>query len=101
MIIRMTVQDNDFTGVIEDFVEKYWFELMPDTILLEKVYELWNQYLLKDFNYSEYDDGDDDELTREYLLNNFEASLSCTFTDKWENGEVVYYFNNAHTWLTQ
>lgn len=96
MIIRMTVYDNDFTETIENFVEKYWFELMPDTILVEKVYELWNQYLkdyLKDLNYN--------ESTRKYLIDNFEVSLSCTFTDKWENGEVVYYFNNAHTWLTQ
>lgn len=92
MIIRMTVQDNDFTGVIEDFVEKYWFELMSDTILVEKVYELWNQYL-KDLDFS--------KITKEYLFDNFETSLSCTFTEKWENGEVVYYFNNAHTWLTQ
>lgn len=39
--------------------------------------------------------------TKEYLKKNFKVSFSFSFKDKWENGEVVYYFTTAQKWLSQ
>ena len=46
----------------------------------------------------------DDEMdaeTKEYLKKNFVVSVSFRFTDKWENGEVVYYFTTNQKWISQ
>ena len=46
----------------------------------------------------------DDEMdaeTKEYLKKNFIVSVSFRFTDKWENGEVVYYFTTNQKWISQ
>lgn len=39
--------------------------------------------------------------TKEYLKKNFEVSVGFDFTDKWENGEVVYYFTTNQKWISQ
>lgn len=42
-----------------------------------------------------------DDITKEYLKSHFTVSVSFKFVDKWENGEVVYYFTTNQKWILQ
>ena len=39
--------------------------------------------------------------TRDYLKKNFEVSVGYEFTDRFENGETVYYFTTNQKWISQ
>lgn len=68
-----------------------------DKVLLrEAVFLEWCDYL----DSLPVDDEMDAE-TKEYLKKNFVVSVSFRFTDKWENGEVVYYFTTNQKWISQ
>lgn len=136
MIFRITVNDNDFTEVLEKFANNlfdrvYWVkdkpEEMSSTEWYEKLYKpkqeiqkLMNpnitssltkedKVLLRAAVFLEWCDyidslPTDDEMdaeTKEYLKKNFVVSVSFLFTDKWENGEVVYYFTTNQKWISQ
>ena len=133
MIIRMTVEDNDFTEMLEDFADNLferlyiesslvlnefydpemlhrlieieetirktmWAESMDDitdeakTLLKAKLVIIWCKYV---------DSTKKEDRIKEYLKRDFTCSFSFSFEDKWENGEVVYYFTTAKKWISQ
>ena len=131
MIFRITVNDNDFTDVLEKFANNlfdriYWAKDKPEmdsTEWYEKIYKpkqeiqkLMNpnitsnltdedKVVLRAAVFLEWCDYVDNlpnrDNTKEYLKKNFEVSVGFDFTDKWENGEVVYYFTTNQKWISQ
>ena len=136
MIIRMTVNDNDFTAELEKFAENlfnrvYFGREKPEDIdcteWYEKIYKpqqevqkLMNPNItstLTDedkvvmctavfFAWCDYidnlpTDAEMEDRVKEYLKKVFEVSVGFDFTDKWENGEVVYYFTTNQKWISQ
>ena len=53
---------------------------------------MWGKYV---------DSGEQEDRIKEYLKRDFKVDLSFKFEDKWENGEVVYYFTHADKWISQ
>ena len=132
MIIRMTLNDNDFTQKIERFAKNlfdrlYWAK---DVSFYDNDYSKWYQAykaqeeLQKLLNPNITDSlTDEDKIaikakvflewwdfvdglnfkedTKKYLKKDFECSISYDFKDKWENGEVVYYFTTNQKYITQ
>lgn len=132
MIIRMTLNDNDFTQEIERFAKNlfdrlYWAK---DASFYDNDYSKWYQVykaqeeLQKLLNPNITDSlTDEDKITikakvflewwdfvdglnfkedtKKYLKKDFECSISYDFKDKWENGEVVYYFTTNQKYITQ
>lgn len=133
MIIRMTVEDNDYTELLEQFADNLFQKLFiesvmalnkdcsaeilrtlieteesirktffadsmkdisdEDKILLKaKLHIIWGKYV---------DSMEKDERIKEYLKRDFNCSFSFTFEDKWENGEVVYFFTHPKKWISQ
>lgn len=133
MIIRMTVEDNDFTELLEDFAndlrkfffqetksnyendynpeitlqlieteetirQTLWAESMKEvteegkTLLKARLHIMWGKYV---------DSGEQEDRIKDYLKKDFDCSFSFKFEDKWENGEVVYYFTGADKWISQ
>ena len=133
MIIRMTVEDNDFTEMLEDFADNLferlyiesslvlnefytpevlhelieteetirktmWAESMDDisdeaqTLLKAKLHIIWGKYV---------DSVEKEDRIKDCLKRDFNCSFGFTFEDKWENGEVVYYFTTAKKWISQ
>ena len=133
MIIRMTVEDNDYTEMLEKFADNLfehlyiesslvlnefydpdtlhrlieteetirktmWAESMNDitdeakTLLKAKLVIIWGKYV---------DSVAKEDRIKEYLKRDFDCSFSFAFEDKWENGEVVYYFTTAKKWISQ
>lgn len=131
MIFRITVNDNDFTDILERFATNlfdriYWAKDKPEmdsTEWYEKIYKpeqeiqkLMNpnitsnltdedKAVLRAVVFLEWCDYVDNlpnrDDTKEYLKKNFEVSVGFDFTDKWENGEVVYYFTTNQKWISQ
>ena len=129
MIIRITVNDKDFTEILENFADvmfdklyfgsgkKMDFEtcktineiqriLNPNVttsvtkeqsvILRGVVFLDWCDYVdaLPETDFMTND-------TRDYLKKNFEVSVGYEFTDRFENGETVYYFTTNQKWISQ
>ena len=133
MIVRMTVEDNDFTEMLENFANNLferlyiesslvlnefytpevlhelieteeiirktmWAESMNDvtdeakTLLKAKLHIIWGKYV---------DSIEKEDRIKDYLKRDFNCSFGFTFEDKWENGEVVYYFTTAKKWISQ
>ena len=133
MIIRMTVEDNDYTEMLEKFANNLferlyiesslvlnefydsetlhklieteetirktmWAESMDDitdeakTLLKAKLVIIWGKYV---------DSIEQEDRIKDYLKRDFTVSFSFNFEDKWENGEVVYYFTHADKWISQ
>lgn len=133
MIIRMTVEDNDFTEMLEDFAtdlrklffqetkssyendynpeilrqlieaeetirQTLWAESVKEvtdegkTLLKARLHIMWGRYV---------DSGEQEDGVKDYLKRDFKVDLSFNFEDKWENGEVVYYFTTADKWISQ
>ena len=133
MIIRMTVEDNDYTELLEDFADNlkahffqetksnYENDYNPEilhqlieteetirqtlwsssakevtnegkTLLKARLHIMWGKYV---------DSGEQEDRIKEYLKKDFKVKLGFKFEDKWENGEVVYYFTNANKWISQ
>ena len=135
MIIRGTVNDNDFSESLEAFAKSLnsrmlglvncvpadasvdvkiqahrdWqriFDLInPNctnkdnfsdddrSFIISKVTQAWKNFV-KHWHVDQEDD-------RDYLINNFECTVSFNFTEMWENGEAVYYFTTAQTAICQ
>lgn len=129
----MTVEDNDFTELLEDFAndlrklffqetkcnyendynpeillqlieteetirQTLWAGSMEEvteegkTLLKARLHIMWGKYV---------DSGEQEDRVKEYLKRDFNCSFSFTFNDKWENGEVVYYFTRTDKWISQ
>lgn len=132
MIIRLTVNDNDFTDKIFGYFNDFWMrmlELHPDSCISESSsYEE-----LRDWRHREnqirtiMNPNNDEELSSEekdiiirqikrtfgqyvdkwciedaeYLKKKLEVSIIDSATDKWENGEVFYWFQHANKVINQ
>lgn len=129
MIIKLTVKDNDFTMLIEEFCENLFEKLCFNTRDYDDPLELYQaikatdeirkiifddepknltdevKTILKAKVFMEWasfiDSTDVKESTKEYLKKEFRCSFSYTFKDRWENGENVYYFTHGQKFLTQ
>lgn len=135
MIFRMTVNDNDFTGIVEKFADNffdrvYWSkhpEGMSATEWYEKLYKPKERvreliHLNEASNLTDEDkvilratvylewcdyidslptDNEIDSKIKDSLKKDFDVSVGFDFTDKWENGEVVYYFTTNQKWISQ
>lgn len=144
MIIRLTVNDNDFTQVLEKYLNNKIFNLTLD--LMDKAQDLQgkreanrrdekvlNQYreaidkyahaeskLREIFNVNNHNQLTTEEKDflkerlqtsfdyyvkrynkPEELLGKLEVKISDTFTDKWENGEVVYWLQSSNSIVVQ
>ena len=144
MIIRLTVNDNDFTQVLEKYLNNKIFNLTLD--LMDKAQILQekreankdDEKVLKAYNdaMSAYADAESklreifnvnshNQLTTEEkdflkerlqtsfdyyikrynkpqeLVGKLKVKVSDSFTDKWENGEVVYWLQSSNTLVIQ
>ena len=69
---------------------------VPDNISLnaleERLHTLWGNYV---------DSGEQESAEKELLKRDFKISFGFNYQEKWENGEVVYYFTTANKWISQ
>lgn len=132
MIIRMTVNDNDFGNfmVMDDFVKNltlYTFKVPEDIeqydsetqialirevmhvdkLLNPNVTEEWTkedrvliEKRVKDA-FSLFLKGKVKEDTRNYLANHFQVRVVDYVEDKWENGEMYYWFQHSGMYICQ
>lgn len=115
MIIKMTVNDNDFTKHIKMFLKKFFVNMVflnakrtvEDCMRRDKLNELLNPNVTSSWNkeqqeflreniketFSEYlvQEGVS-EKTKDYLIGNLEISFLNSIEDKLENGESCYWF---------
>ena len=132
MIIRLTVNDNDFSDKIQRYFGDFWIrmlELHPDNCLSDRAsYEelkSWRERenqirtIMNPNNDHELSDTEKavviEQVKRtfgqyvdrwcfedsDYLKNNLEISIIDSVTDKWENGEVFYWFQHANKVINQ
>ncbi len=130
MIIKMTVTDNDFTQEIERFCKNLISDLLFKTapkemsteetsefyIKQNKVLEILNPNITDKLTdedkatvisavfkqwYEYVDTHNFSERIKKYLKENFVCNLLQRFTDRWENGESVYYFTTNQKWIVQ
>lgn len=133
MIIKLTLNDNDYTGYIEKFLERFKFqnyyivlkEYDKDNEEDIKAYveghvkreELLDKVFYKEDELTESDIKQFEEYTKEALAyylykhnimlsNDLEdykkiVNVKClkTMNNKWQNGEVVYYFLQQDSYL--
>ena len=133
MIIKLTLNDNDYTGYIEKFLERFKFQNYY--IVLKEYYkdneedikayveghvkreELLDKVFYKEDELTESDIKQFEEYIKEalaYYLYKHNIMLSddledykkivnvkClkTMNNKWQNGEVVYYFLQQDSYL--
>lgn len=125
MIIKMTVRDNDFSPIIEGFCRDFivrMYELHPDCCINENDYEALKAWRKRDVKIRKLlNPNNDIVLTEEdketiinqvkyvfglyvkkwcykdseYLIERFEVSIIDSVEDKWENGEMFYWFQHA------
>ena len=132
MIIRMTVKDNDFSYLVENFAQSLFSRITklprniesmePDeqlaclrefrrvdrllnpnvtenhteeekALICDKVREAFDEYVSSIKGLDAY--------TILYLSERFSAKIITSMEDKWENGEVVYWFQHSGIWITQ
>ena len=121
MIIRATVQDNDYKEVLEKFFSKGLYLMLcyvkkgltdseQDTTLYVRYSKLIDKYckVIQDEKILTYEDSNDLVLmlkdafykyidennfeAKDYLKENLDISIVDSVKDKWENGEVLYFF---------
>lgn len=130
MIIRLTVEDNDFGDLMNIFLKKFPgvitkipsnIENMEtqnqlDTINeIEEIDKLLNPNITEKHTneekmilirriviaFSEFVYDYTDEHTAEYLEKRFKVETVDFMEDKWENGEVWYWFQHSGVFLNQ
>ena len=121
MIIKFTVNDNDFYDILMRFGKSLpvslWVYTEDTKIreinyirniinpnsdikltdsnkrkLIERVREQFNKFINTAVK---------DVKTREYLSESFKVSIVNTLTDKWENGEMFYWLQHSNTLVNQ
>jgi len=120
MIIRITVNDNDFTEYLEQFagdleLRSYYCKLIRKNKFTHEHYVYDERFRQLFYNTDKYTteltkelcdmikhsweifvkeilelEDYQDDKTREYLIKNFKVKFQKSLTPKWENGEVVY-----------
>lgn len=130
MIIKMTVDDNDFSEILEKFGKNLFMNVLkyPDNI--EELDSSIQISILKEirlvdrlFNPNVTEDHTEEEIqlikkrvkdsfalfihkrvsedTERYLLDNFQVNVVKSMEDKWENGEMVYWFQHSGVCICQ
>lgn len=131
MIIRMTVNDNDFSEIIEPFIKNFIINVcfykkdenqsyekrVKEYELSEKALKYLNPNLYEDMQ--SYTQEELDELNSiikkafkvyvlehcqtnaNYLIEKLEVTFQDSFTDKWENSEAYYYFLHSQKYINQ
>ena len=135
MIIEYTLKDNDYTQVIEQYLEEYgpflaiFFSTIDEHIEFKKdiarydnlknnspeqkelkskltktLKQKFKAYINSIAENSNWNTGaiTAKELidSRPYILKNIKIKIVHSITDKWQNGEVVYYFTSNQKYLT-
>lgn len=130
MIIRLTVEDNDFGDLMNIFLKKFPSVITKipsnienmetqnqlDTINeIEEIDKLLNPNITEKHTneekmilirrivktFSEFVYNYTDEHTAEYLEKRFKVETVDFMEDKWENGEVWYWFQHSGVFLNQ
>lgn len=131
MIIKLTVNDNDFQDTMKEFLREFYMrvlELSLDSRIdegdVEAIREWRNREkklreILNPNTSEEISEEDKEYLiaqihkvfghlvdnrhpdNSEYLKENLEVSIIESCTDKWENGEVFYWFQHSGAILCQ
>ena len=133
MIIKLTVNDNDFTEVLEGFANNLidrirdFYRERPDGMNELDYYRAYRErergitavlgretkesltkedkILIKlaiNTAWIKYIDRlHKEEKTKDYLKDNLKIKIGFDYTDKWENGEAVYYFTMSQIYITQ
>lgn len=114
MIIKMTLNDNDFSEVIESFIQrlyygypvresgngdffamikerKHFMELYNNDDFTEEEKEWFIEVITKAWNQHI-----NNRTDKEYLQKNFVCKIVESITGKWENGEAFYFFPGAY-----
>lgn len=135
MIIEYTLKDNDYTQVIEQYLEEYgpflaiFFSTIDEHIEFKKdiarydnlknnspeqkelkskltktLKQKFKAYINSIAENSNWNTGaiTAKELidSRPYILKNIKIKIVHSITDKWQNGEVVYYFTSNMKYIT-
>ena len=130
MVIKMTVGNNDFGELMDSFVGNLSSYLLrcPDDIeerdgakQLEVIREIWRVDKLINPNVTENHTEEDkraikkrikelfslvtekqvNEETWKYLVDNFCVDIIDCVEDKWENGEMYYWFQHSGMYVCQ
>lgn len=131
MIIKLTVNDNDFYNIMYNFIIKMWHytdtkyskDLSPDELnqLIKEIDEhdaiirlinpnidtklsKENEDKVIEYikkNFERYLDKHASKDTKEYLLKNLKISFQESFKDKWENGEAFYWCQHSGAVINQ
>ncbi|MBE5881826.1 MAG: hypothetical protein E7289_05935 [Lachnospiraceae bacterium] len=125
MIIRLSVEDNDFQEVLERYLSKFYLNIdKVDELTTENAMDSWKLY--KKINgmlnpNCHYKLTKEDEVflekqirdsfsfwcknnypkDEEYLSKNLTIKFLKSMTDKWENGEACYWFQHSGCVITQ
>lgn len=125
MIIRVTVNDNDYYYEIMGFMRSMWnfrenkslsvseqinahnrhYDIIDlinpnnSKTLTEEDKNLIITYLKEQF--VKYANSNIKEDTKKYLIESFEIKILKTFTDKWENGEAFYWLQHSNKIINQ
>lgn len=126
MIIKATLHDNDYKWLLEDFFKRFKFDHYGYHIrkikdlrefrdrkveaddLFEKVFYNARELTKKEAltftkivktSFESYIKDYCSHDCIDYCINNLDIKLRKTCSDKWENGEVLYYFINQDKYL--
>ena len=133
MIIKLTVNDNDYGELMNGFVRNLdnriskipsnieeldineQLEIIKElnmidrlinpnitenhtddekAILVKRIKQAFEEYINKTYVC-------DNQDTANYLIKNFDVEIVNSMEDKWENGEVWYWFYHSRTYLCQ
>lgn len=125
MIIRLTVKDNDFSEVLENYLSRFFINIektqdltIDNSLDIMKMHKKINAMLNPNMDYtltledkefliqqvkdsfaywcgSRYPDDVD------YLTKNLQVSILDSMRDKWENGEACYWFQHSGIVINQ
>lgn len=127
MIIRVTVNDNDFYYSIMGFMESMWNFREDKSLSVAERIEAHNKHfdmqaLLNPNNDKKLTETEKtsiiaylkeqfkkyvnahpyiEKYTKGYLIENLEIKILNKFTDKWENGEAFYWFQHSNKIVNQ
>lgn len=125
MIIRITVNDNDFYFTMMGFMHSMWNFRENKKLAVSEQIDAHNRHFdiidlinpnnskklteedknsiityLKE-QFVKYANSNIEEDAREYLIKSLEIKILKTFTDKWENGEAFYWFQHSNKVINQ
>lgn len=130
MIIKITFNDNDYTQLIERYLDvttsyTEFFALFSEALdsgdynITRKLYEqrdIFRAYIREGITKMSKADKElfegmlkleflswlkENTQSYDYLEDNLKITITNRLYSKWENGEVVYYFPSQHKYITQ